>query len=100
VDQVPGRELEHGKINTYVNHGCRCSDCRAAWASYMRSRRKTAHSKRHEHGTWNAYNNLGCRCEPCVAAAKIVRAEYKAYRAQQNGDSPPGASPRAVRTTA
>lgn len=28
--------MTHGNKSTYVNHRCRCDDCRRAWAQYMR----------------------------------------------------------------
>jgi hypothetical protein len=33
-------ELIHGRASTYNNHKCRCEDCKAAWADYMRDRVK------------------------------------------------------------
>lgn len=32
--------MEHGSANTYGNKGCRCADCRAAWAAYYRDYRE------------------------------------------------------------
>lgn len=29
-------EIEHGTVNAYDNLGCRCQDCRDAWAKYWR----------------------------------------------------------------
>ena len=29
-------ELEHSKASTYNNHGCRCDECKHAWAKYIR----------------------------------------------------------------
>ncbi len=26
--------MTHGKAATYTNHGCRCEECKAAWAKY------------------------------------------------------------------
>ncbi len=31
-----GGKAEHGSTGMYSNHGCRCSDCRNAWAEYYR----------------------------------------------------------------
>ena len=31
---------KHGIIGMYTNNGCRCSDCKAAWAEYHRNRKK------------------------------------------------------------
>jgi hypothetical protein len=33
-------DLIHGRASTYNNHKCRCEDCKAAWADYMRDRVK------------------------------------------------------------
>lgn len=33
-------EGKHGKPSTYNNHRCRCPECKAAWADYMRDRVK------------------------------------------------------------
>lgn len=30
--------ITHGTHNAYVNHGCRCDDCRAASSKYRRRR--------------------------------------------------------------
>lgn len=35
IDSGRGRS-SHGTPSMYVNQGCRCNDCRAAWASRMR----------------------------------------------------------------
>lgn len=32
----------HGKPSSYTNWGCRCDECRAAWAAYKRATRKPA----------------------------------------------------------
>jgi hypothetical protein len=32
--------VTHGSPHMYKNNRCRCSECRGAWASYMRLRRK------------------------------------------------------------
>ena len=34
------KELNHGTASCYNNDGCRCDDCRKAWADYMRPRIK------------------------------------------------------------
>jgi integrase len=34
-----GAELPHGRIGTYANHDCRCSQCRGAYARYRATRR-------------------------------------------------------------
>lgn len=72
----------HGTDSTYVNHGCRCEECKAAHAAYQR----TAASSRKErlranpalvvHGTTSTYTNWLCRCEPCRQAWS----EYAATR--------------------
>lgn len=35
-----GKEVVHGRASSYNNHGCRCSECRAAWSKYMAPRIK------------------------------------------------------------
>lgn len=41
------KELIHGRASTYNNHKCRCDECRAAWAAYMKPRiRKYRERKR------------------------------------------------------
>ena len=34
-----GVEVEHGRYQTYNNYGCRCDDCRTAWADYRAQQR-------------------------------------------------------------
>lgn len=31
-------DLVHGRPSTYNNHKCRCPECTAAWAEYIRER--------------------------------------------------------------
>lgn len=32
------REIRHGTKGEYSNHGCRCTECRRAWAEYYAGR--------------------------------------------------------------
>jgi hypothetical protein len=36
-----GKPVKHGSASSYNNHGCRCDDCKKAWANYMRERMRT-----------------------------------------------------------
>lgn len=33
------QRFEHGTVNGYTNHKCRCDECRSAWATYVRTYR-------------------------------------------------------------
>jgi len=33
-------KLSHGTATMYSHHDCRCKDCKSAWATYIRKRRK------------------------------------------------------------
>lgn len=64
-------ERVHGTQNGYTNYGCRCSECRSAWAKSVeeaKERRASRPVPEHVHGTSNGYGNYKCRCEPCTAA--------------------------------
>jgi hypothetical protein len=42
VDFTPkGRPVVHGRASSYNNQGCRCQDCKDAWAKYMHPRLKS-----------------------------------------------------------
>ena len=61
----------------YMNAGCRCDLCRAAWAAHQieanKSRReRLADTTAVEHGKATTYANWSCRCEPCKAAHSVV----------------------------
>lgn len=68
--------------------GCKCPVCRAAKASYMRTRRaaararSTAHTRAsgiryvaqtESHGTRYAFDELGCRCASCTPVGNAAR---------------------------
>ena len=38
--------VEHGKLSTYKNYGCRCGPCRTANAAYELKRKKPPHPER------------------------------------------------------
>lgn len=82
--------IPHGTAGGYVNHGCRCDECRAAFAADMkRQRRRRAErlagvrpkplrsdaKSAPEHGKRSTYDWL-CRCSACTAAW----AEYRRRR--------------------
>lgn len=86
---------EHGTYARYSSHpGCRCDECRAAKANYMRERRANARRMAHRHsvpgspfvadvkthGTRAAYEEHGCRCAPCRKARAVSDAETYAKR--------------------
>ena len=81
-----GKPVEHGKVNSYVSHGCRCDSCKAANTEYAReTRRKRAESIwsnywNVSHGKASTYTNHGCRCEACSEAMAEYSASAKAKR--------------------
>ncbi|WP_280455463.1 hypothetical protein [Nocardia brasiliensis] len=81
----------HGTINAYQNHHCRCSECRAAKARYMRElRAKNARTvvngvhPRAPHGTVGGYDTYCCRCVPCKHAKQgFLRKQYERRLAER-----------------
>lgn len=69
-----GKE-DHGKVNTYDRHGCRCDLCKTAKSENGKRLREVKNYIElalddSRHGTRNGYTNHGCRCERCIAAQK------------------------------
>lgn len=61
----------HGTTSGYGNHGCRCTDCKAAHAASVKAARdrRAAHAiPSRVHGTVNGYGNYRCRCDRCKRA--------------------------------
>lgn len=50
----------HGSPSRYINSGCRCDLCRAAWIVYTRPYRKTYKAKRKERKGVHAFKNDIC----------------------------------------
>lgn len=72
----------HGTTNGYCNHGCRCADCRRAWARYqaaLKAKRTPPGPGDPRHGTNNLYVNFSCRCASCREA----HTDYAFWRYQQ-----------------
>ena len=71
---VSGPKTHGPTCDGYVNHGCRCDDCRAAWRAYNRKRRAERRALIAEdptvaiHGLNSTYTNWGCRCPRCTDA--------------------------------
>lgn len=41
VELTPsGKPVVHGRASSYNNQGCRCDECKEAWAKYMHPRLK------------------------------------------------------------
>lgn len=86
ADLRPG-DPRHGTPNGYVNHGCHCDRCRAAWRTYqpaidakVRYRRRHGQVERKRgrtHGIRATYAR-GCRCPDCREAERVYRAAYRA----------------------
>lgn len=75
-------DSRHGTVNGYINHKCRCPECREAnrqeVAKARRRRFLTVTGDDPRHGTDNYYANYGCRCTACVAArAEAVQRRKK-----------------------
>lgn len=83
----------HGTLNGYVNHKCRCTSARAAWAASVRRRRSQRYALRvrvngrwyaptvreSAHGEEGTYSNWGCRCRPCTTAHNTERLSQPSY---------------------
>lgn len=78
----------HGLYSTYVNHTCRCGECRRAAREYNRGRLERECRKVHEvcphsdlvHGRLGTYNHHGCRCEACTRAHRAYARELRTRR--------------------
>ncbi len=86
-------EIVHGTYDGYLNHGCRCDECRQAHTDYMRIRnhrtgrcrpraevfaeRRATAEARGNHGTESRYE-LGCRCTVCREGVRQARARRRA----------------------
>ena len=73
----------HGTANGYNNLGCRCVECRAAWAAHHRAQ----NAKRAlrglpdddpRHGKPTTYTSWKCRCQACTEAWAEYRRARKA----------------------
>ena len=72
--------MNHGTRHAYVNLRCRCDQCKAAQADYMRDLRKALRQREPEiHGT-TGYSNYGCRCETCRKANAKSQRQYRKNR--------------------
>jgi hypothetical protein len=83
----------HGKATSYVNYGCRCAPCTAAWADHMKAKRLERAATRVEdddgypvappelkHGSASTGQNWGCKCRPCLAAMAALARRHRAAR--------------------
>jgi len=74
----------HGTVKGYGSHGCRCANCRTAWAKCIRKRVTVRSSKpippEVPHGTTSTYVNYRCRCQPCSDARAVSNRDYRARR--------------------
>ncbi len=81
---IPPGDHRHGTGNGYINLGCRCDECREAYADWMREARARRASRPipdHVHGTENGYCNYSCRCEQCVQEHRAVRSRERQIQA-------------------
>lgn len=85
-------EWEHGTVNTYKWHKCRCDRCRRAVADEKTARQRARiaafDASAHEHGDWRTYNR-GCRCAPCRSASSARQREQRAERIKRFDPSDP-----------
>lgn len=84
--------------STYTNHGCRCDECRKAWAAQVKRRQAerfalrtvvdgllvAAHLPAEKHGVESTYGNWGCRCRDCTDVWSAASMERKARRATRS----------------
>lgn len=60
--------MEHGTVNAYMNHACRCDDCRKAGRAYRQTQRQKVRCRptpASAHGTASGYVYWSCRCQAC-----------------------------------
>lgn len=68
----------HGTITGYMNHRCRCDDCKQAASTYTRERRNRGLPiPEHSHGSNSTYVNYRCRCQPCKDAHAAYHRQYQ-----------------------
>jgi hypothetical protein len=68
-------ERWHGTRGGYINHACRCPDCREANTLYHEQRRhRYWPAKTLTHGLASTYTNKRCRCPECSAAMRLMQA--------------------------
>jgi len=83
----------HGTRNGYVNLGCRCDACRAAWAEYFktyrRRERRGLSADDPRHGKYSSYSNHGCRCNACRKAWTTYQRGYRARTSTQTFPATP-----------
>lgn len=74
--------MEHGKVGTYTNKGCRCDKCKTAATEYQRKRRAERAGllapDDPRHGKYTTYVNYDCRCDECKLAWRALHLS-KAY---------------------
>lgn len=85
----------HGTRTRYQHHRCRCDDCRAAQATYVREwarrqrigrpdGRRNRPVRTPSHGTAYRYKRFECRCERCRAAnARQSRRDRRRQRREK-----------------
>ena len=74
-----GRDVQHGRITTYTNYGCRCNPCKKAatdYAKQYRENRQPIGPDDPRHGTRTGYGT-GCRCEDCTSAATLYQNQLR-----------------------
>lgn len=87
-------DSRHGTLGGYINHNCRCAECRVANRDYNARRRKErkqgqkpsawavlrgASGEPRMHNRYT-YSNWGCRCERCKADNSLMQSQYLAKR--------------------
>lgn len=88
--------VEHGTVQRYKYHRCRCVLCREAARQRAARDRRIRHSKPVPdgvpHGSASTYSNWGCRCEPCTKAHSARCKPYGRAWAQRQRAAKAGAS--------
>jgi hypothetical protein len=85
---MAANDSRHGTVNGYCNQACRCPECREAWASYVRSRKKARKQVElaaddPRHGSRWTYSNWGCRCLSCTDDWRAYGRELRAAKKDQ-----------------
>lgn len=81
--QAGDGDQRHGSVNGYVNHLCRCDECRGAWRAEQRRQNAQRAAKGVPddiHGKRTTYANWQCRCAECRAAHAAAKRELYARR--------------------
>ncbi len=78
--------MKHGSYSTYVNHKCRCPECKADNTRYHKEAREARKNRAIPLGTqhgFSTYTNWGCRCVTCCKGKRDHQRRYRKGRRER-----------------